>query len=274
MRIERFVRLFAAGGVNADPLLFSPAYLANLARGSQLLEGAEQVVKTLHGSGRVRLALATKRPARGAATRDRAIGDRRLLLRGGGLRRTGCGQARPAILRRRLRAHGSAAAGDSLNGGRRPHPGHWRWQFLRARHLLVAIQRPDLRTEVFGHDTRLLTSRVCWRSFLAMPEASLLRYNPKRPPSPRRRGSVHGRHRQSHRRDGALPARSSMGSSPPRCSATTRATPTWRASTPSFSRSMSSHDTSARRSATWPTPKASSAPILPTWRCASSLSRS
>ncbi len=59
MRIERFVRLFAAGGVNADPLLFSPAYLANLARGSQLLEGAEQVVKTLHGSGRVRLALAT-----------------------------------------------------------------------------------------------------------------------------------------------------------------------------------------------------------------------
>ena len=57
LRTRRFELLFEAAGVECDPQRFSTLYLKNLAGGTQLIEGAEEVVKALHG--KVRLALIT-----------------------------------------------------------------------------------------------------------------------------------------------------------------------------------------------------------------------
>ena len=50
LRVERFERMFRAAGIGADAKAFSQAYLPNLARGSQLIAGAEELVKALHGT--------------------------------------------------------------------------------------------------------------------------------------------------------------------------------------------------------------------------------
>jgi 2-haloacid dehalogenase len=47
LREERFERLFAAAGLQADASDFSRAYLPNLALGSDLLPGAEETLRTL-----------------------------------------------------------------------------------------------------------------------------------------------------------------------------------------------------------------------------------
>jgi 2-haloacid dehalogenase len=57
LRTRRFELLFDALGVDCDPGGFSQRYLANLALGTDLIEGAEDVVKSLHG--RVGLLLIT-----------------------------------------------------------------------------------------------------------------------------------------------------------------------------------------------------------------------
>jgi 2-haloacid dehalogenase len=57
LRIKRFEALFEAIGVEADPVRFSPRYLAHLAAGTNLVDGAEQVLESLHG--RVGLLLIT-----------------------------------------------------------------------------------------------------------------------------------------------------------------------------------------------------------------------
>jgi 2-haloacid dehalogenase len=49
LRIKRFELLFEALGIDLDSAAFSARYLANLARGTCLIDGAEEVVKLLHG---------------------------------------------------------------------------------------------------------------------------------------------------------------------------------------------------------------------------------
>ncbi|HZK48809.1 MAG TPA: YjjG family noncanonical pyrimidine nucleotidase [Thermoleophilia bacterium] len=57
LRVRRFEQLFAALGLEADAAAFSPRYLEHLSRGTELLEGAERLVRTLRG--RVGMALIT-----------------------------------------------------------------------------------------------------------------------------------------------------------------------------------------------------------------------
>jgi len=57
LKIRRFELLFEAIGVESDPETFSVSYLQNLAQGSQLIEGAEEVVRRL--SEKVGLVLIT-----------------------------------------------------------------------------------------------------------------------------------------------------------------------------------------------------------------------
>jgi len=57
LRTKRFELLFDAIGIDCDPGEFSKRYLANLALGTVLIEGAEDVVKSLYG--RVGLLLIT-----------------------------------------------------------------------------------------------------------------------------------------------------------------------------------------------------------------------
>lgn len=57
LRTRRFELLFDAIEIDCDPCEFSRLYLANLALGTDLIEGAEDVVKSLHG--RVDLLLIT-----------------------------------------------------------------------------------------------------------------------------------------------------------------------------------------------------------------------
>jgi 2-haloacid dehalogenase len=47
LRTKRFGLLFTEIGVSADPKLFSPLYLKNLARGSDLFEGVTETLQTL-----------------------------------------------------------------------------------------------------------------------------------------------------------------------------------------------------------------------------------
>jgi 2-haloacid dehalogenase len=49
LRVKRFELLFAALKVEADPAAFSARYLKNLGEGTDLIEGAEETVKALHG---------------------------------------------------------------------------------------------------------------------------------------------------------------------------------------------------------------------------------
>jgi len=58
LRVERFRRLFAAAGLSIDAAEFSAVYLVELARGSQLIPGAERLVTNLQRAG-LRLALVT-----------------------------------------------------------------------------------------------------------------------------------------------------------------------------------------------------------------------
>jgi len=55
--LERFRLLFADIGVDADPQVFSLLYLKNLARGSDLIDGAAEVLRQL--SGKYHLGLVT-----------------------------------------------------------------------------------------------------------------------------------------------------------------------------------------------------------------------
>lgn len=57
LRTKRFELLFEAIGIECDPSEFSRRYLAHLATGSDLIDGAEDLVKALHG--RVGLLLIT-----------------------------------------------------------------------------------------------------------------------------------------------------------------------------------------------------------------------
>jgi 2-haloacid dehalogenase len=57
LRTRRFELLFSALGIDCDPGEFSRRYLVNLSLGTDLVEGAEDVVKSLHG--RVGLLLIT-----------------------------------------------------------------------------------------------------------------------------------------------------------------------------------------------------------------------
>ncbi len=57
LRTERFDRLFAAVGVGLDSKAFSERYLRNLALGTDLVDGAKDVIRALHG--RVGLMLIT-----------------------------------------------------------------------------------------------------------------------------------------------------------------------------------------------------------------------
>lgn len=47
LRVERFRRMFAAVGISRDAEAFSRAYLFNLGKGSNLITGAEELVKNL-----------------------------------------------------------------------------------------------------------------------------------------------------------------------------------------------------------------------------------
>jgi 2-haloacid dehalogenase len=49
LRTLRFEMLFEAAGVRLSPETFSTRYLRNLAQGTDLIDGAEEVVRTLHG---------------------------------------------------------------------------------------------------------------------------------------------------------------------------------------------------------------------------------
>ena len=49
LRSRRFELLFEAVGVELDAASFSPQYLAHLGQGTYLLDGAEEVVRALHG---------------------------------------------------------------------------------------------------------------------------------------------------------------------------------------------------------------------------------
>lgn len=55
LRAERFERLFRAAGIEGDAQAFSRAYLPNLAKGSQLIQGAEELVRDLRGTYRLGL---------------------------------------------------------------------------------------------------------------------------------------------------------------------------------------------------------------------------
>lgn len=57
LRTRRFDLLFAELGIQADAAAFSARYLKNLAAGTQLIRGAEALLRSLHG--RVGLALVT-----------------------------------------------------------------------------------------------------------------------------------------------------------------------------------------------------------------------
>jgi len=49
LKVERFGLLFAALGLQSDPALFSQCYLQNLATGTELFDGAQEVVESLYG---------------------------------------------------------------------------------------------------------------------------------------------------------------------------------------------------------------------------------
>ncbi len=49
LKVRRFEQLFDAAGIDADAERFSARYLEGLARGTQLIDGAEQIVRRLHG---------------------------------------------------------------------------------------------------------------------------------------------------------------------------------------------------------------------------------
>ncbi len=49
LKVRRFEQLFEAAGFDGEPERFSQRYLHGLAQGTQLLDGAEQVVRELHG---------------------------------------------------------------------------------------------------------------------------------------------------------------------------------------------------------------------------------
>jgi 2-haloacid dehalogenase len=49
LKVRRFEQLFVAAGFDVDAERFSARYLEGLARGTQLIEGAEQIVRRLHG---------------------------------------------------------------------------------------------------------------------------------------------------------------------------------------------------------------------------------
>ncbi len=49
LEVRRFEQLFEALGLEADPERFSARYLLALAEGTHLLDGAEQIVRELHG---------------------------------------------------------------------------------------------------------------------------------------------------------------------------------------------------------------------------------
>jgi 2-haloacid dehalogenase len=49
LRTLRFEMLFEASGLTLSPEAFSALYLRNLAQGTDLIDGAEEVVRTLHG---------------------------------------------------------------------------------------------------------------------------------------------------------------------------------------------------------------------------------
>jgi 2-haloacid dehalogenase len=49
LRTLRFEMLFQAIGVDLSPGAFSPRYLQNLAQGTDLIDGAEEVIRALHG---------------------------------------------------------------------------------------------------------------------------------------------------------------------------------------------------------------------------------
>jgi 2-haloacid dehalogenase len=55
LRVDRFERLFRAAGIAVDAQAFSKAYLPNLAKGSQLIAGAEELIKALWGPYRLGL---------------------------------------------------------------------------------------------------------------------------------------------------------------------------------------------------------------------------
>jgi len=57
LRTRRFELLFESLGIATDPEVFSREYLRNLAEGTDLIEGAEEVIKALHG--RAGLAIVT-----------------------------------------------------------------------------------------------------------------------------------------------------------------------------------------------------------------------
>ncbi len=57
LKVERFERVFAAIGLATDTAVFSDHYLANLAQGSYLIDGAEDTIRRL--IGRVGLVLIT-----------------------------------------------------------------------------------------------------------------------------------------------------------------------------------------------------------------------
>jgi 2-haloacid dehalogenase len=49
LRTQRFEQLFALLQIDLDPVAFSASYLGYLAEGTYLVDGAEQVIRTLHG---------------------------------------------------------------------------------------------------------------------------------------------------------------------------------------------------------------------------------
>lgn len=55
IKVQRFARLFYANGIDADPVLISKRYLFYLSQGTFLIDGAEEVVRSLHGRYRMLL---------------------------------------------------------------------------------------------------------------------------------------------------------------------------------------------------------------------------
>jgi 2-haloacid dehalogenase len=57
IKVQRFARLLDAAGIDADPTALSKHYLFHLSQGTFLIDGAEELVRSLHG--RYRLLLIT-----------------------------------------------------------------------------------------------------------------------------------------------------------------------------------------------------------------------
>lgn len=57
LRVERFQRFFQQEKITLDPFMFSPSYLKTLSQKTELLPGAEEIVKYFHG--KCEMALAT-----------------------------------------------------------------------------------------------------------------------------------------------------------------------------------------------------------------------